>query len=44
MMSGRAKGTTVLVLIGVALTIAAIRSGRGALLLQAINGKQVVNR
>jgi hypothetical protein len=42
--SPRAKGTTVLVLVGVALTIAAIRTGRGALLVQAINGKQVVNR
>lgn len=43
-MNRTAKGTAVLVLIGLALTLAAIRTGRGALLAQAINGKQVINR
>jgi hypothetical protein len=38
------KGTVVLVLIAVALGLVAYRTGRGQLFLDAVNGKQVINR
>lgn len=40
----KGKGAVVLVLMGVALTLVAIRTGRGAQLRDAINGRLVVNR